>query len=262
MKKTQGLNRDKLLCILLLVGMLNGESLFAQSGGDAMGLLKKSMATYPTLSSYADSGTVLKESPGLADRYQFKTFMRKESLDFKFDFRGVTSTSAGTTFDLSSLHIVIWMVRGEMESFNSHLQSHEIIPRASGNQPAVLHRAASGTLGTSTLIPALIYDTANLSGTIRQIQQATDAGMEEVDGHNCRKIIGLAVEYYPSGQIASARQVTVWLDADSLLVRKVFEDTPKGYPAGSYLKTTITLEPVANGALQDSDFRFSVPDRQ
>jgi hypothetical protein len=67
-----------------------------------------------------------------------------------------------------------------------------------------------------------------------------------VNGHRCRQIIGMAAQFYPSGQTTNVRQVTVWIDAESLLVRKVFEDTPKGYPMGSYLRVTITVDPQIN----------------
>ena len=72
----------------------------------------------------------------------------------------------------------------------------------------------------------------------------------------------MAGQYYPSGQMTNVRQVTVWIDAESLLVRKVFEDTPKGYAIGSYLRTTVTIEPRANSKLDDSKFQFRVPFQQ
>ena len=71
--------------------------------------------------------------------------------------------------------------------------------------------------------------------------------------------IGTAAQFYPSGQMTNVRQVTVWLDAESLLVRKVFEDTPKGYPTNAYLRLTIILDPLANPQLEDANFQFTVP---
>ena len=59
--------------------------------------------------------------------------------------------------------------------------------------------------------------------------------------------------------MTNVRQVTVWLDSESLLVRKVFEDTPKGYPTNAFLRLTITLEPQASPQLEDANFRFTVP---
>ena len=53
-----------------------------------------------------------------------------------------------------------------------------------------------------------------------------------------------------------------WIDAETMLVRKVFEDTPKGYPAGSYSRLTVTIEPQANATLDDGKFQFTVPTSQ
>jgi hypothetical protein len=85
------------------------------------------------------------------------------------------------------------------------------------------------------------------------------AGFESVNSHRCHKIVGTAAQFYPSGQMTNVRQVTVWLDAENLLVRKVFEDTPKGYPAGAFLRLTINLDPQANPTLEDANFQFTVP---
>jgi hypothetical protein len=224
---------------------------------DGMDLLKRSMAIYSTLPAYADSGTAVREGPGLVDRWKFRTaFLRP--LDFRFDFQGVTSQSAGLTTDSSAQHIVLWMIKGELQSFNQQLRSHNTIPRT-GNQPAELLNASPGTAGTSVLIPSLLFAKSDLPGSIRQIREAALAGFESVNGHRCHKIVGTAAQFYPSGQMTNVREVTVWLDDGSLLVRKVFEDTPKGYPAGSYLRLTINLEPQANPKLSDADFQFTVP---
>ena len=72
-------------------------------------------------------------------------------------------------------------------------------------------------------------------------------------------VTGIAAAYYPSGQRTNVRPVTVWIDAETQLVRKVLEDTPKGYPAGSYLRITTTYEPQGNPTLDDRKFQFSVP---
>lgn len=245
---------------IILLGAMCAEPSAAQSGTED--ILARSIALYPTLASYADTGTVVREAPGIVDRWKFATYFRNP-LDFYFDFQGVTSQSGpGTPMDASYHRIVLWMIKGELQAFNKQLRTHETIPREGGNQVAVLQGARAGTAGTSTLIPALIFAKSNLSGTLGQIQQPTDAGFETVDGRRCHKIIGMAGEYYPSGQMTNVRQVTVWIDAETRLVRKVFEDTPKGYPAGLYSRLTVTIEPQANPTLDDGKFAFTVPTLQ
>jgi hypothetical protein len=229
----------------------------ARAADDGMDLLKRSMAFYSTLPAYTDSGTAVREGPGLVDRWKFRTYFRRP-LDFRFDFQGVTSQSAGLTVDSSTQHIVLWMIKGELQSFNQQMRTHNTVPRT-GNQPAELLNASSGTAGTSVLIPSMLFAKADLPGSIRQIREATHAGFESINGHRCHKIVGTAAQFYPSGQMTNVRQVTVWLDAESLLVRKVFEDTPKGYPTNAFLRLTITLEPQANPQLDDASFRFAVP---
>jgi hypothetical protein len=249
-------NRSALVRLLLV------STLLAASGGvraedDGMELLKRSMALYSSLPSYSDSGTAVREGPGLVDRWKFSTsFVRP--LNFRFDFQGVTSRSAGLTTDSSYQHVVLWMIEGELQSFNRQMRSHNTVART-GNQPAELLNASSATAGTSVLIPSLLFAKADLPGSIRQIREATHAGFESVSGHRCHKIVGTAAQFYPSGQMTNVRQVTVWLDAESLLVRRVFEDTPKGYPTSSFLRLTINLEPQANPRLEAASFQFTVP---
>ena len=76
---------------------------------------------------------------------------------------------------------------------------------------------------------------------VRLRNVSSDAGFEMVNGHRCHKVVGMAAAYYPSGQITNVRQVTVWIDEKTLLIRKVLEDTPKAYPAGGYSRVIVTL---------------------
>ena len=249
--------RVTLLSIFALVGTVFATSGVAESDNEAMDLLKRSMDLYSTLPAYADSGTAVREGPGLIDRWKFKTYFSRPR-NFRFDFQGVTSQSAGLTMDSSSQHIVLWMIEGELQSFNQQMRSHNTVGRT-GNQPGELLNASAYTAGTSVLIPSLLFAKSDLPGSIRQIREAAYAGLESVNGHRCHKIVGTAAQFYPSGKMTNVREVTVWLDEQSRLVRKVFEDTPKGYPAGSYLRLTIQLDPQANPRLEPANFQFTVP---
>ena len=246
-----------LALIALVLGAMGTSSVPAQSTGSDV--LARSIALYPTLKSYADTGTVVREAAGSVERWKFTTYVR-EPMDFYFDFQGITWTPGpAPPVDMSHHRMVLWMIKGELQAFNQHLRTHATYPREGGKQRGALQGAGAGTAGTSILIPSLIYAKSNLPGTILQIQQATDAGFEAVNGRRCHKIIGMAAQYYPSGQVTNVRQVAVWIDAETLLVRKIFEDTPKGYPAGSYSRLTVTIEPQANPTLDDGKFQFTVP---
>jgi hypothetical protein len=256
------LSRCRAACLALTavtLGATCSASWAAPTGsGD---VLARSIALYPTLKSYADTGTVVIEGPGTVERSKFKTYFRQgDSLDFLFDYQGVAREGAGGSLPMSFHRIVLWMLAGELQTFSQQQRSHETIPRESGRQVAAMHGTSVATAGASILIPSLIFSQAKLPGAIFQIQQPMkDAGFEAVNGRRCHKIIGMAAEYYPSGQMTNVRQVTVWVDAETLLVRKVFEDTPKGWAIGSYLRKTVTIEPRANPKLEDSQFQFTVP---
>ena len=222
-------------------------------------VLARSIAFYATLASYSDTATVVREAPGLVDQWKLSTHFRRNAPDFYFDFQGVTSQSAGLTTDASANRVVFWMIKGELQSYHLPGQLHEIVPRDTGNQPGALQRAAAATAGTSMLVSSLLFSKANLPGTILQIGEAVDEGFETIDGHRCHKITGIASEYYKTGRQTNTRKVTVWIDSDTLLVRKVFEDTPQGYPAGSYSRLTVTIDPQANPTLEDGQFEFTIP---
>ena len=64
---------------------------------------------------------------------------------------------------------------------------------------------------------------------------------------------------YPSGQITGVRPITVWIDADTYLIRKILEDTPKGSAVGRIARRTFMIEPQANPKLEATVFNFKVP---
>jgi Predicted periplasmic protein (DUF2092) len=97
-----------------------------------------------------------------------------------------------------------------------------------------------------------------LSGTITQIEDARVMGTETINGRACHKITGTAVMIL-SGRRHNERAVTVWIDAESRLIRRVFEAPPKGIPANTFSRLTITLDPRANPPLEDGRFQFKVP---
>jgi hypothetical protein len=244
-------------CARVLAALLMATATFARADDNGMDLLNQSIARYAALASYADTGTVVRDQGGLADRWKFKTHFQRP-LNFRFEFQGVSSRSGELVTDSSDHHIVLWMIQGELQTYNQRMRSHYVVPRT-GNQPAELSGAIIATAGTSVLVPSLLYSKANLPGTLQQIREAVNAGYETVNGHRCHKIVGRAAQYYPSGKMTNVRQVTVWVDAETLLLRKVFEDTVEGSLPGSYNRLTVTIEPVANPTLDEDHFRFTVP---
>ena len=225
--------------------------------------LRRSKGVYAALTSYADTGTVVQEVPGIADHSEFKTYFRRKTGDFYFDYTHLyqddPKSKAVPRTNFTNARYVWWMRNHNFETYAFEGKDHKSYPPGS-NQAATLN--APRTKGASMLIPGVLYTSSQLPSTLLQFEEASDTGIEDVDGHPCRKVIGVALQYYPSGQRTNVRQVTVWIDRDTSLVRKVFEDTPKNYGGDTFHRLTIRLQPQANPELDDKKFEFHVPDRQ
>jgi len=225
--------------------------------------LTRAIAYYATLTSYADAGTVTVDTGALVDRARFTTYFRRASRDLFYDFQPLTSvtTQTGFTIDMRAYRSVLWMSRGVMQTYQTPTpQPLQQIGSDAGAQVRALAGLSHPTNGTAIMIPSLLYPQARLPSAILQIETATAAGVEPVDGHPCHKITGTAAAYYPSGKRTGVRPVTVWIDADTQLVRRVLEDTPERYGDGkATLKITFDYRPQANPALDDSRFQFTPP---
>lgn len=230
--------------------------------GDLPRELTDAIAYYATLTSYADTGTVVSEVPGIVDTARSATYFRRPTRDLYLELQRVDSVNPDTKFriDMSASRLLIWMFKGEMERYDFQSRRRETISQEGGRQVAALQNAAHATMGISTLIPALLYSKAQLPGAVSQIAEAALAGVEMVDNRRCHKVVGIAAAYYKSGQRTDVRPVTVWIDTETRLIRKVFEDTPEAFPKGSYQRKTITLQPQANPALDDARFQVRIPE--
>jgi hypothetical protein len=225
--------------------------------------LTSAMARYAALASYADTGTIRKEAPGLVDESRFTTRFRRASRDLYFEFQALksTTTATGHVIDMKIYRVVIWMAAGRMQKYDFYSKAYEPVAAEGGGQVRALQGAAHMTSGASILVPSLIYSQARLPSTLLQIEQASEAGVEAVGGRRCHKIVGVAAARYPSGRRTGERPVTVWIDVDSGLIRRVFEDTPTDYQPGAYSRLTVTLDPHANPAMDDAQFQFTMPPR-
>ena len=223
--------------------------------------LTRAVANYATLTSYADTGTIVQEAPGIVDTAKTTMYFRRTTRDLYIELHGVNSVTPATKFsiDMSANRHVIWMFSGEMATYDFRSRNHQRVNAEGGGQVRALQAGSHATQGISVLIPSLLYSQSGLPGTISQMEEATVAGIEEVDKRRCHKVVGVAAEYYPSGQRTNIRPVTVWIDVETQLIRKVFEDTPANYPAGSYQRKTITFQPQANPQIDDAKFQFKVP---
>ena len=225
-------------------------------------VLKKTFAYYATLTSYSDTGTMLEDGGGTGQEARFTTYFRRASRDFYFDYQPLWSRSGTLKWDNTKLRTVVFMFRNQMEKYQQLPHTmREVVNPENGGQVKALGSTNHETRGASIMISSLLYSQAGFPSTLRQIEEAEVVGIEEINKRRCHKITGVAAAYYPSGQRTDARPVTVWIDIETQLIRRVFEDTPKGYGSGTgaVLRYTFTFEPRANPTIDDDKFQFKVP---
>lgn len=226
---------------------------------DTNEVLAKMRAAYGGLTSYADSGTVLDESTGFTDRWTFRTFFTREPNNLFIEVRGVASEyKIGSRVPLDG-HMVLWMEAGELQTWSSASQAHEVYPRAAGQQVNAVRSAGFYTRNISVLIPSHLYANAGLASPVHAAEEVEADGFETVNGRKCYRLLGVERWRYPSGQETGVRAITIWIDAETYLIHKIFQDTPKGYPRNEISRRTTTIKPRANPKLTPSQFRYTVP---
>jgi hypothetical protein len=216
-------------------------------------LWEQSRAAYVALRSYADSGTIATEvrPPGAAtivEHHSFTTYYLAPR-QFYFEFR--KDPTAGKE------RLVLWCEGGDFQSWWSATGVHQTYPKGTGG--SAFGTASFPTKGSIVLIPPLLFSKAGLQGPLTVLKSPRLAGDEELNGVKVRKLVGEVGLGYVTGLGAHARPTTVWIDAQTLLVRKILEETPVESPEGSVDRVTVTFDPRANPQLAGSVFRFTVP---
>jgi len=216
-------------------------------------ILSRSIAAYAALKSYADTGAIVNEfAANASHRHTFTTYYRAPR-QYYFEF--VTDQRAGAG------HTVMWCDGGDFHSWSSTLGLHETYPRGSNTVLSGFAAAGAPTLRTISLITALLFANSGLLSTVLEFgDDYTVEGIEDVGGHRCHKLVGMARSMYAKTQrVTNVRRTIIWIDTESLLVRKVFEDTPEGSPLTAINRTTVTLDPRANPTLEHARFTYTVP---
>lgn len=215
-------------------------------------VLAKSKAAYAHLKSYSDTGTVDQDfgpPNGRAhERHTFKTFYRGPR-HFYFDFVKSRSVDRWVAWSNDDNTLHIWWKTNPRE---------ETYPKGKWQVPLLI--GGSQTIGSLTQLFPFFFPDDKLFGTLTELGDTTPAGKEVLNGHDCFKIKGTARSVYQgTGHVVNIRPVTVWIDAQTFLVRRVFEDTAQGAAPGWIQRTTTTFEPQPNPALTDAQFQFKPP---
>jgi len=217
-------------------------------------VLKRSRSAYAALRSYADTGEMTTDDlpPGatpIVAHHTFTTYYRAPR-QFLFDFKK-DSKAGGELF-------VVWSDGGDFNTWWSATRVHETYPKGRG--AVAFAMAALPTSGSALRIPPLLFAKAGLQGPVANLKEARLVGTEEVGGFSCQKLMGDVIQTYAqTGHAGAPRPTTVWIDTQSLLIRKIFEDTPKDATPGSHSRITTIIQPRTNPDLDDATFRFAVP---
>jgi outer membrane lipoprotein-sorting protein len=210
-------------------------------------VLEKTQAAYAALKSYSDTGSVDTEfgpKEGLVrEHHTFKTLYRAPR-HFLFDF--VKAEDAD--------RFVVW---SDDEAFHSWWQATgvaETYPKGQG--AGVFVTGSVPTLNALDEIAPLLFSGAGLTGSITEFGDGKVAGTEAINGHPCQKLVGVGKSMYGTGAVVNVRPMTIWIDAQTSLVRRVFEDSSDG---ATISRTTITFEPQINPTLDDAKFLFTPP---
>lgn len=223
-------------------------------------VIAKTRAAYAALTSYADSGTVLEENTGFTDRYTFRTAFARTPRSLIIEVRAIASEYRnGNRLPLSH-QVALWLEKDDLHAWASRSQSHETYPGADAQQQVnAIRNANYSTLGISILVPSHFYTKAGLASAVHATEEPEADGYETVNGRRCFRILGVEKWRYPSGRETGVRPITLWIDAETYLIQKVLQDTPRGYPRGQFSRRITTLKHRANPKLEPAQFRFVVP---
>lgn len=231
--------------LFLFCGVLQ----ISSQGATGAEVYEKSRAAYAALKSYSDTGTVTTEykdaGEAIVEKHSFKTFYRAPR-QFFFEFKE-DPNAGGEQF-------VIWSDGGDFQTWWSETRVHEKYEKGRGATAFAL--ASLPTKESALQIAPLLFAQSELHGSISHLDQPRLAGTESINGRNCYKLIADKRE---TGRGEETRSVTVWIDAETYLVRKVFEDTPPDSGAGIISRVTTTFEPQVNPKIDETRFAFTPP---
>jgi outer membrane lipoprotein-sorting protein len=213
-------------------------------------ILDRSRAKYAGLKAYADTGTVMTEykgsgdpGPATVESHSFKTYYRSPR---QFFFEFVKDPNVGEE------RFVIWADGADFYTWWSATKVRDNYPKGQGGTAFAL--ATFPTKGSLMQIAPLLFAEGGLHGPIVDIKVLRSDETEEINKHRCYKVVGEVALAYGTGAVTSVRATTVWIDAETLLVRKILEETPKN--GAGIDRITTTFEPVADPKIDDARFKF------
>ena len=211
----------------------------------AESILQKSRDAYAQMKSYADTGVVLVEyGTSSEDKHSFSTAFNRTPRHLLLEFNKQGGDRYVIWADPDAFH-TWWKTTGQKTDYPNP-----------NNTPAISMSGAT-TVEVASKIPTLLYGKAFESAMLK-INDPELKGSEEVAGRRCDRISGQAFDVYAAtGNKTNFRTVTVWIDTDSFLVRKMVEEFKA--PPGQRSRVTTTFEPRNNPTLDAGSFTFTPP---
>jgi outer membrane lipoprotein-sorting protein len=209
-------------------------------------ILDRARAVYQALNSYSDTGTVLYEySPTAHDEHEFSTAFNRNPRHFILDVRKGSGDRIVITGDPDAFH-TWWKATGQVSDYPNP------------NNTGALTLNEFQTNAVSTKMPSLLYGKGNLPSAFLYFQPQRDAGVETCGDKKCHRLEGDTNDLYGgTGKKVNIRKLTVWIETETYLIRKVTEEAPS--PPGTLNRTTTSFIPQANPKLADDVFKFTPP---
>jgi outer membrane lipoprotein-sorting protein len=236
-------------CLLVLSGGTNR----SHASSFVEDVLEQSRAKYAALKTYADTGTVTTEEvlPGNSDppaveKHTFTTFYRSPR-QYLFEFKKDPK--------VGDERYVIWADKEDFNTWWSATKVHDTYPKGQGAEAFAL--GAFPTKNAAMQLAPVLFAQAGLHGPIVDLKILSSDQIEQINGHRCHKLVGEVGLAYGTGTVTNVRPTTIWIDAETMLVRKVFEDTPKG--AAGIDRVTTAFDPQADVQIDDAHFKFTPP---
>jgi outer membrane lipoprotein-sorting protein len=213
-------------------------------------LWQRVTAAYDALGTYSDSGEIVTEygsgtAVQIREQHRFKTALKRPR-QFYFEFDEDPDAGAD--------RFVLWCEGAEFNTWWLTTKVHEVYPKGKGIDAFAV--ASLPTKGTAVLVPGLLFGSAGLKGPLHSLEELRLDGSGRIGGRDHVKLSGIVREKYGTSYVSSEYPATLWIDSESLLIRRILLDTP---PGGGINRSTTTFDPVADPAVDDALFRFSPP---
>jgi len=213
------------------------------AGPTASEILDNMVAAYAALASYKDSGEVKLTREGEGERVRrlvFSTsFVRPELFRFEYDKHHETSDPE------SSERYVVWSDEQGIRSWwavRPEVREFDAIEHALGGPTGVSH-------GSATRIPALLMPQMLWGSGMRHLERPVLVGEERIGTSDCYRLEVTRGD-------RSRRRMTLWLEKETYLVRKVYDSMQ--LPSGT-THMTATYSPRANIEILPQEFHFVPP---